>query len=61
MYGRAHGAQYSTWGMVDRPGADVLDTPVLEYIFEVLVLVEIVGHILVLVLMLNVVRIDEYI
>ena len=37
-----------------RPGADVFGTRVLEYIFEVLVLMEIMDHVLVLILMLNV-------
>ena len=48
--------QTSTWilyyNAVYRPGANVLGIRVLEYIFEVLVLVEIMDHVLVLVLVL---------
>ena len=47
--------------MCIRPGADVLGTHVNKYIFEVLIFMEIMGHVLVLVFMLNVFRFYEYI
>ena len=43
-----------------RTGAEVLSTHVLEYIFEILILLEI-SHVLILVLAFNVLKLYEYI